>query len=95
MIAIDANHLAGIANDLRGDVAEFTATGSQVENRVSLTDVACGISAAVVLLDDLIRQLPEQFWLVGYGAAKCLLAILRSCGVTFGDGLIRSCSGCN
>ena len=55
-IEIDADHFALGADDLGDDVASLAAAGAQIENRLAFVNITRRIAAAVVFLDDFVRE---------------------------------------
>jgi hypothetical protein len=55
-IKVHADHFAFSPDDLRDDVAGFTAAGAKVENDLALFDVTRRIPTAVIPLNDFIRD---------------------------------------
>ncbi len=88
----DVEHLVGhvhaddscpAADDLRGDEADFARAAAEVEHRLAGMQVLAGIAAAVVALDDLLRDDLEVLRIVIDRAAQGGLARLGAAGVTF------------
>jgi len=55
---------------LTGDETDFASARTQVENGLSLLQVAAWIAAAVILFDDLGRNGLKILWILTYGATQ-------------------------
>ena len=86
---IDTDYFSGAANNLRSNKADLSRSGSEIQNRLSFVDVLGGIAAAIVSLDDFIRNDLQIFFVVIDRAAQGCFLLLGTSGVTLSDRRFR------
>ena len=85
-VAVDADDAAGWPDRLRQDVTEFAAARAEVDDGFTHVHEPGGIAAAVVALDDFLRDDCETIGLVLDGTAERLFAGIGRGGVALVDG---------
>src|SRR5688500_17142988 len=79
---IDTDDLPLRADKLSDDIAGFATAGAEIQNRFACADIARWIAAAIVFVDDFLRNDFKQTLVVTHGQAKTLLDVLSGVAVT-------------
>ncbi len=89
VVEVDADHLAGRADDLGGDEADLPATAAQVQHGLTWREVTAGIPAAVIPLEYLGRDDLQPRRVVVDRAAQRRLHLLCPGTVTLRNRLLH------
>ena len=74
------------ADDLRGDEANLSGAAPEIEHRLVFSQILAGIAAAVIAIDDFLRNDFEIFGIVIDRTTKLRFGGFGPGGVTFPDG---------